>query len=76
MAELKARHAFGSSSKIDAALEANKIDAFDILFLDGDTAKPKVGWIDKDGLLKSAEKYGKSPYGQHLKAVAEGKVRG
>lgn len=34
------------------------------------------GWIDKEGLLKSAEKYGKSPYGQHLKAVAEGKVRG
>lgn len=36
----------------------------------------RYGWIDKDGLLKSAEKYGKSPYGQHLKAVAEGKVRG
>ena len=33
------------------------------------------GWIDKDGLLKSAEAYGKSPYGQHLKSVAEGKVR-
>lgn len=33
-------------------------------------------WIDKEQLLKSAEKYGKSPYGQHLKAVAEGKVRG
>lgn len=49
MAELKARHAFGSSSSIDAAIEANKIDAFDILFLDGDTTKPKVGWIDKNG---------------------------
>lgn len=36
----------------------------------------RYGWIDKDGLLKSAEKYGKSPYGQHLRAVAEGKVRG
>lgn len=33
------------------------------------------GWIDKAGLLKSAEKYGKSPYGQHLKKVAEGKIR-
>ena len=32
-------------------------------------------WIDKEKLLKSAEKYGKSPYGAHLKAVAEGKVR-
>ena len=36
----------------------------------------RYGWIDQEGLLKSAEKYGKSPYGQHLKAVAEGKVRG
>lgn len=33
------------------------------------------GWIDKDGLMKSAEKYGKSPYGAHLKSVAEGKVK-
>ena len=35
----------------------------------------KNGWITKDELLRSAEKYGKSPYGHHLKAVAEGKVR-
>lgn len=33
------------------------------------------GWIDKVGLLKSAEAYGKSPYGAHLRAVAEGKVK-
>ena len=33
------------------------------------------GWISTDELLKSAEMYGKSPYGAHLKAVAEGKVR-
>lgn len=33
-------------------------------------------WIDKETLLKSAERYGKSPYGAHLKKVAEGKVRG
>ena len=33
------------------------------------------GWIDKEGLLKSAEAYGKSPYGAHLRAVAEGKVK-
>ena len=32
-------------------------------------------WINKEELLESAAKYGKSPYGQHLKAVAEGKVR-
>ena len=33
------------------------------------------GWIDRDGLMKSAEKYGKSPYGAHLKKVAEGKIK-
>lgn len=33
------------------------------------------GWIDKDKLIESAERYGKSPYGEHLKKVAEGKVR-
>ncbi|MBL1071172.1 glucose-1-phosphate thymidylyltransferase RfbA [Lactobacillus kitasatonis] len=33
------------------------------------------GWITKDKLLEAAEHYGKSPYGQHLKAVAEGKLR-
>ena len=32
-------------------------------------------WIDKDKLMESAQRYGKSPYGAHLKAVAEGKVR-
>ena len=31
------------------------------------------GWIDRDKLLESAAKYGKSPYGGHLKAVAERK---
>lgn len=35
----------------------------------------KNGWITKEKLLDSANRYGKSPYGQHLKAVAEGKVR-
>lgn len=32
------------------------------------------GWIDKEQLLLSAEKYGKSPYGMHLKKVAERKI--
>ena len=31
------------------------------------------GWIDKEKLLVSAERYGKSPYGEHLKRVAEGR---
>ena len=33
------------------------------------------GFIGKEQLMESAKAYGKSPYGEHLKAVAEGKVR-
>ncbi|MBR0465965.1 MAG: glucose-1-phosphate thymidylyltransferase RfbA [Clostridia bacterium] len=33
------------------------------------------GWISKERLIESAEKYGKSPYGEHLKKVAEGKFK-
>ncbi len=35
----------------------------------------KNGWISKEKLLESATRYGKSPYGEHLKRVAEGKIR-
>ena len=35
----------------------------------------KNGWISKEKLIESAERYGKSAYGVHLKNVAEGKVR-
>jgi glucose-1-phosphate thymidylyltransferase len=31
-------------------------------------------WIDKETLLSAASRYGKSPYGIHLKNVAEGKI--
>ena len=33
------------------------------------------GFIGHEKLLESAKAYGKSPYGEHLKAVAEGKVK-
>lgn len=33
------------------------------------------GFINKEKLMESAKAYGKSPYGEHLKAVAEGKVK-
>lgn len=32
------------------------------------------GWISEEVLLESAGRYGKSPYGEHLKRVAEGKI--
>ncbi|KLU64367.1 glucose-1-phosphate thymidylyltransferase [Desulfosporosinus acididurans] len=31
-------------------------------------------WITRDKLIESAQKYGKSTYGMHLKAVADGKI--
>lgn len=36
----------------------------------------RFGWIDDAQMLENAERYGKSPYGEHLKAVLEGKVLG
>lgn len=47
----KAKHAFGSETKVAEALAAGKIDAYDILFLD----EKKVGWINKSGEVVIAE---------------------
>ena len=33
------------------------------------------GWVDRETLMESAKAYGKSPYGAHLRAVAEQRVR-
>ena len=35
----------------------------------------KNGWITREQLENHAVKYGKSPYGKHLKKVAEGKIK-
>lgn len=35
----------------------------------------KNGWITKEKLLESAARYGKSPYGEHLKRVADSKIQ-
>ncbi len=32
-------------------------------------------FIDRDKLMEAAKSYGKSPYGEHLKAVADGRIR-
>ena len=34
----------------------------------------RFGWIGREQLLAAAEEYGKSPYGAHLRSVAEGKI--
>ena len=35
----------------------------------------KNGWTSREELTAAAERYGKSPYGEHLRAVVEGKIR-
>lgn len=35
----------------------------------------KYGWINRETLLESAERYGKSPYGAHLRNVADNKLK-
>ena len=34
----------------------------------------RFGWISKEQLQESADKYGKSPYGEHLRAVMEDRI--
>ena len=35
----------------------------------------RQGWIDRAMLNAAAERYGKSPYGEHLRRVAEGRIQ-
>lgn len=35
----------------------------------------KYGWINREKLMESAQRYGKSPYGAHLRNVAEDKLK-
>lgn len=51
---MKAKHAFGNLADVEKALQAGKIDSYDILFLDGDT-EPKIGWIDAKGVFRLVE---------------------
>ena len=34
----------------------------------------RFGWINSEQLRESADKYGKSPYGEHLRAVLENRI--
>jgi hypothetical protein len=51
---MKAKHAFGNLADVEKALQAGKVDSYDILFLDGDTS-PKIGWIDANGIFRLVE---------------------
>lgn len=73
---LRSKHAFGSSDGISKAVEDGKIDAYDILFLDGDTDKPKIGWIDKNGnpVILTDEKADMSEFEAEVDAKIEESV--
>lgn len=45
----KAKHAFGALERIDEAISAGTINAYDILFVKDEKGKPYVGWLDKNG---------------------------
>lgn len=49
MAELKARFAYGSKAKVEAAIESGAVDAYDFLCLSGENERPSVGWVDSKG---------------------------
>lgn len=46
---LRSKHVFGSKKNLLAAIEAGKVDAFDILFLMDENDVPVVGWLNRDG---------------------------
>ena len=62
-------------SLIDAADFVRKVEQRQSIMI---SALEEIGyrnkWINKKELLASAEKYGKSPYGEYLKKLAEGKI--
>lgn len=49
MAELKARLIHGKAEDIQAAIDANVIDEYDVLFINGDDGKPQFGWVNRNG---------------------------
>jgi hypothetical protein len=44
----KAKHAYGSRKNLEAAIASGKVDAYDLLFLNGEGETPAIGWVDKD----------------------------
>lgn len=45
----KAKHAYGSRKNLNAAIASGAVDAYDLLFLNGDGETPAIGWVDKNG---------------------------
>lgn len=45
----KAKHAYGSRKNLDSAIASGAVDAYDLLFLNGEGETPAIGWVDKNG---------------------------
>lgn len=45
---LRSRHAFGALENVLEAINSEKVDAYDILFLKDANDKPYIGWVDKN----------------------------
>ena len=45
----KARFAYGSKAKVEAAIESGAVNAYDFLCLSGENERPSVGWVDSQG---------------------------
>lgn len=45
----KAKHAYVSRKNLDAAIASKVVDAYDVLFLNGEDETPAIGWVDKNG---------------------------
>ena len=45
----KAKHAYGSRAKLSEAIAQGLVDAYDLLFLNGEDETPAIGWVAKDG---------------------------
>ena len=45
----KAKHAYGSRKNLNAAIASGAVDAYDLLFLNGEGETPAIGWVDKNG---------------------------
>ena len=67
--------------EIGWALMATKSRVVKVVVKEGETlgVKPeeiayRFGWISGEQLAESAERYGKSPYGEHLRAVLEDRI--
>lgn len=46
---LRSKHVFGNRVNLEAAIQAGKVDSFDILFLYDENGKAIIGWLNRDG---------------------------